>query len=294
MNNKIRPLTVQLIFRSILLLIIFCFSLQDIGAQEKSKQEIKVMTFNIRYGTANDGENSWQFRKDNVFEELKKQSPDLLGLQEALTFQIKDILKALPEYAFAGVGRDDGKQAGEYSCILYRKRRIKLDSTETFWFSDTPDVPGSKHWGNNITRICTWIRVTDRLTGKHFYHYNLHIDHLSQPSRERSTELLIKKIKSQPEQLPVIITGDFNSGEENQAIKNILQSGMIDSHRLLHGKDPNEGTFNEFKGITTGEKIDFIFITKEFQAKESEIIHTNVRGKYLSDHFPVFAQFLVR
>ena len=288
MNNKICILKGSLSLQLFLILFLTLLSITKFPAQTKSN-EIKVVTFNIRYGTADDGENSWKYRKENVFKELEIQKPDLIGMQEALLFQIQDILEALPNYSFVGVGRDDGIKSGEYSCIFFKKERFRLDTTGTFWFSETPDIPGSKHWGNTITRICTWAKFTDRFSAKSFYHYNLHIDHLSQTSREKSTELLINKIRLENNLNSVILTGDFNCGDENPAIQTIIKNGMIDSYRALHVKDENEGTFNEFKGITTGDKIDFIFVSKEFKILNSEIIRKNVNGKYLSDHFPVSA-----
>ncbi|MCX6175639.1 MAG: endonuclease/exonuclease/phosphatase family protein [Ignavibacteriales bacterium] len=259
-----------------------------IYSQQKQYNELKVMTFNIRYGTANDGENNWEYRKNNVVETIKNFNPDLFGLQEALQLQIDELLKQMPNYSYVGVGRDDGKSAGEHSCIFYLKDRFSVDSSSTFWFSETPDVIASKSWGNNITRICTWALFRDKLSGKSFYIFNLHLDHESQPSREKSSELLVRKISQKS--LSVILTGDFNCGNDNHAIKTILSHGLIDSYRKLHKKKPNEGTFNSFKGETNGDKIDFIFVTKEFEVKRSEIVRTSYNGKYPSDHFPVTAE----
>ncbi len=287
MNNKKLKTLVQSAFTIFLLAFSFALFASDIQAQTKPNSDLKVMTFNIRYGTANDGENSWQFRRENLFSTIKKFGPEILGLQEALTFQIEEILKQLPNMALIGVGRDDGKQAGEYSCILYDKNRFSADTTETFWFSETPTVPGSKNWGNNITRICTWAKFTDSISKKKFYFYNLHIDHESQPSREKSTEMLISKMNMQKEKLPEILTGDFNCGDTNPAIRTITDSGLNDSYRVLHKKSANEGSFNEFKGVTSGEKIDFIFISKHFKVKAAEIVKDSYNGKFPSDHFPV-------
>ena len=131
--------------------------------------ELNVMTFNIRYGTANDGENRWDNRRNMVLDVLQNHSPDVVGLQEALRFQLDQIRSALPEFAEVGVGRDDGNTAGEYAALLYRRDRFALLDSGTFWLSDTPNVPASKHWGNSITRICTWARLIDRHTAQPFY-----------------------------------------------------------------------------------------------------------------------------
>lgn len=290
MNNKaIIKFVHQIIQIALSLIVIVQLSncLIDNPIQAQSVKELKVMTFNIRYGTANDGDNSWQFRKDNVVQTIQAFKPDLLGLQEALRFQIDELLMQMSGYASIGVGRDDGKSGGEYSCIFYLKDRFVADSTSTFWFSETPNIAASKSWGNNITRICTWVRLYDKLSKKNFYLFNVHLDHESQPSREKSAELLIKKINEK--NLPVILTGDFNCGYENPAIKTILDSGLIDTYRKLNEKQANEGTFNSFKGETNGEKIDFIFTTKDFTVKQSEIVRISYQGKFPSDHFPVIA-----
>ena len=288
-NNLLRRLvshTRESLFNIIfIVLLLNCLTATISYSQQKSNDELKVMTFNIRYGTADDGENSWEYRKNNVVETIKNFNPDLLGLQEALQLQIDEFLKQMPNYTYVGVGRDDGKSAGEHSCIFYIKDRFDVDSSGTFWFSETPDVIASKSWGNNITRICTWALFRDKPSGKTFYMFNVHLDHESQPSREKSTELLVKKINQKS--LPIILTGDFNCSDDNTAIQTILGSGLIDTYRKLHEKNPNEGTFNSFKGETNGDKIDFIFVSNDFEVNRSEIVRTNYNGKYPSDHFPV-------
>lgn len=290
MNNKSLRSSVQFVINIFLFNVFVFISLQShTQAQNSNSNELNVMSFNIRYGTANDGENSWQYRKENVMETIKKFNPDILGLQEALAFQIDEIMKHFPNFKLVGLGRDDGKHAGEFSCILYDKTKFSADTTETFWFSETPTIPGSKHWGNNITRICTWARFNSLETKKQLLVYNLHLDHESQPSREKSTELLVAKIKSHKETLPIVVTGDFNSGENNQAIKNVLQSGFLDSYRAINSKNENEGTFNSFNGEMNGEKIDFIFISKEITVKNADIVRDSYNGKFPSDHFPVTA-----
>lgn len=280
--HSIAEFSINILFTALLL---YVFITTITYSQQKTNYELKVMTFNIRYGTADDGENSWEYRKNNVVETIKNFNPVLLGLQEALQLQIDEILKQMPNYSYVGVGRDDGKSAGEHSCIFYLKDRFSVDSSSTFWFSETPNIVASKSWGNNITRICTWALFRDGLSGKSFYMFNVHLDHESQPSREKSAELLVKKIREKS--LPVILTGDFNCGEDNAAIKTILESELKDSYRKLHEKISNEGTFNSFKGETSGDKIDFIFVTKKFEVIKSEIVRTNFKGKFPSDHFPV-------
>ncbi len=255
-------------------------------ASKSSASKLKVMTFNIRYGTADDGDNKWENRKDIFFDVLKNQKADIIGLQEALKFQLDEIKARFPEYEQLGVGREDGKTKGEYSAILYLKKKFKADSTGYFWFSDTPEVPDSRSWGNNVTRICTWVLLKDISTGKSFYYYNLHIDHESQNSREKSAGLLLKRIDGKKN---VIITGDFNAGENNRAVKEIIEGGFEDSFRVLHPNEKDVNTYHAFKGTLTGDKIDYIFIRGTFKVNKAEIIRYNKEGKYPSDHFPVTA-----
>ncbi|MEW6196153.1 MAG: endonuclease/exonuclease/phosphatase family protein [Bacteroidota bacterium] len=268
-----------------------CSTQSTVVKQEEPKieQNLNVMTFNIRYGNADDGNDSWQYRKNMVFEVIQNFNPDFVGIQEALEFQIKEIIDQLPDYTFIGVGRDNGKTEGEYSAILYAKDRFIIDTSETFWFSETPKVAGSKSWGNNITRICTWGKFFDKFTGKTFYVLNVHLDHESIPSRINSAKAIVDKIKSFNTNLPVILTGDFNTGESEETIKIITRHDLTDSYYVVNKKTDKDGTFNSFKGEDTGDKIDYIFINDKLDVKKSFIDKTNSNGKYPSDHFPVKA-----
>lgn len=266
--------------------------------------DLCVMTFNIRYGTADDGENSWDKRKDLVFDVLRSNDPDVVGLQEALRSQIDDIRAALPEYGEIGVGRDDGKTGGEYSAILYKKDRLAVAESGTFWLSDTPAVPGSKSWGNNITRICTWGRFVPKSPGKSFYMFNTHLDHISQYSRERSAILLTTRIHDRAQKDPIILTGDFNVGEDNVVVRyfkgehelRIVTDGqsrnpmpLVDTFRVLHPGASEVGTFHSFGGSRSNAKIDYIFVQPSTQVLQAEILHDNKDNHYPSDHFPVKA-----
>ena len=176
-----------------LLLVLLMTPVNPAAQVPAAREPLTVMSFNIRYGTAQDGDNHWTARRDQLFDLVRAQNADVIGVQEALDSQIREITAAAPGYAVVGVGRDDAQAKGEYSAILFRTDRLHVAESGTFWFSDTPEVPASKSWGNNITRICTWARFIDR-DGRGFWHFNLHLDHQSQPSRERSTELLRRRI----------------------------------------------------------------------------------------------------
>ena len=259
------------------------------------------MSFNIRYGTANDGENHWKNRREMLFDLLKEQNADLIGVQEALDAQLREIAVAVPVYATVGVGRDDGATRGEYAAILFRRDRFHVSDSGTFWFSDTPDVIASRSWGNTITRICTWARLVDR-DGRALWHFNVHLDHISQPSRERSTQLLAERIAARRRtNEPVIVTGDFNVGEANPAIHTLLRppdgkaAPFVDTFRVLHPDEKTVGTFSGFKfGEINGDKIDYVLVQPGTEVLSAAILRTSRENRYPSDHFPVVARVRLR
>ena len=267
-------------------------------SQTSSREPLTVMSFNIRYGTAKDGDNDWTARRSLLFHVVREQAADLIGLQEALSDQITEIAAAVPGFATVGVGRDDGGIAGEYAAILFRESRFRVAEAGTFWLSDTPTVPGSKSWGNNVTRICTWARFIDR-KGHGLWHFNVHLDHQSQRSRELSAAMLLRRIESRafPSE-PVIISGDFNVGEGNPAIA-VLTGGrkpdqtapFVDTFRVLHPGLQEVGTFTGFKfGATMGDKIDYVLVQPGTEVLNAEIVRSSRDNRYPSDHFPVIAR----
>jgi endonuclease/exonuclease/phosphatase family metal-dependent hydrolase len=258
---------------------------------------LNVMSFNIRYGTANDGENRWANRREFLFDVIRTADADLIGLQEALDAQLREIIAAHPGYGVVGVGRDDGRTRGEYAAILFRKDRFHVSDAGTFWFSDTPEVVASRSWGNTITRICTWARLVDR-DGRAFWMYNVHLDHISQPSRERSTQLLADRIAARrvPTE-PVVVTGDFNVGEDNAALPVLLgprtgrPSLLVDTFRVRYPNEQTVGTFTGFvASATTGPKIDYVLVQPGTDVPDAAIVRTIRDGRYPSDHFPVTAR----
>ena len=267
-----------------------------VATQVAVRAPLSVMSFNIRYGTANDGDNRWAVRKDFLIDVVKEQAADVIGLQEALAGQIDEIVAAVPGYAVIGVGRDDAARKGEYSAILYKRDRFQISHAGTFWFSDTPEVVASKSWGNNITRICTWARLVDR-DGRALWHFNVHLDHQSQPSREKSAQLLRRRIDERafPKE-PVIVTGDFNAGEQNPAVAAITAGGaFVDTFRVKYPDEKTVGTFTGFDATkTSGDKIDYIFAPAGAQVLSAAIVRTARGGRLPSDHFPVVAQVRFR
>lgn len=267
---------------------------------------LNVMSFNVRYGTASDGKNSWKSRRGLVTELIDEVSPDVIGTQEALRFQLDEIREDLSHYGEIGAGRDDGRKSGEYAAILYKTRRFKIWESGTFWLSDHPHHPGSSSWGNRLPRICTWALLIEKGGNGGFYIFNTHLDHWSQNSRRKSIDLIMDNILKRRYPYPVIITGDFNVGERNPIIRFIKgqTSGkdnslcpfpMIDTFRAIHPKAIG-GTFNLFLGYRYGPKIDFIFADSTASVSSARIIRNTYEGKYPSDHFPVSAdvQFSIR
>ena len=268
--------------------------------RREAPRELSVLTFNIRYNTPADGEDAWPRRKAMAAGVIRGHAADTVGLQEALKGQIDDLLAALPGYAIVGVGRDDGKEKGEYSAILYRTDRLRVLESGTFWLSETPEVPGSKSWATACTRVCTWARFEDRAAGRSFYHFNTHLDHQSQEARLNGAKLIAGRIAGRPHPDAVIVTGDLNAGEENPAVRTFTApraeapGAFIDTFRAAHPAERHVGTFHAFDGTpgakgSTREKIDYVLVSPGWSTRSAAIDTTSQNGRYPSDHFPVAA-----
>ena len=272
--------------------IAICFMVSIIG----QSQELNVMTFNIRYNTKNDSLNAWPYRKDNAASQIKFHNVHILGVQEALHEQVMDLSQSLAKYRYTGVGRDDGKTKGEYSAIFYDTTRLKLIASSTFWLSLTPEVPGSKGWDANITRIVTWAKFRDLKNKKTFFVFNTHFDHIGQEARRESARLIKQKVKDIAGTTPVIVTGDFNAHPSDAPIKIIVDEN--DKDKLIDTKAVSvaphygpQGTFNGFGAKERdSEPIDFIFIKGKWSVLQHATLSQTWGGRFSSDHFPVFAK----
>lgn len=261
---------------------------------------VKAMTFNIRTKTFLDVTNGWSKRKHVVVNILNANAPDVFGLQEARYSQYKHIRKAMSPYGSYAAGRNNGKESGESCPIFYRKNRFSLADSGTFWFSDTPSVPGSKDWGNSPPRICSWAYLTEKSTGKGLYVYNVHLDHSSQKSRNNSVQLLAYKINARKKKDPFIVMGDFNMKIDNPAMQYLDKIGH--SNRFVRNSDAWQlvhpgrtiATRHGFGGSLTGPQIDHIRISSHLRVLDARIDHRHDgNGKYPSDHFPVIAKILM-
>lgn len=253
-------------------------------------EPIRAMTFNIRFGTAPDGENAWPKRRELLMSTIRDADPDVLGVQEALRSQLDELTKKFPQYALVGIGRE-ANGGGEYSAIFFRRARFELAAADTFWLSATPESPGSRSWGNTLPRICTWVRLLDRTTGRRIWIFNTHWDHESQPARLESGRLIAQRIKAIPPDEPVLVLGDFNAGEQNPAIAALTDDGRLlrDSFRELHPRDEHAGTFHGFGGVPGKEKIDGIWMRGPWRVVDAAIVHAHEGARFPSDHFPVTA-----
>jgi endonuclease/exonuclease/phosphatase family metal-dependent hydrolase len=288
--------TRQSFFRSILLTLLAAVAAcaTPAGSRQHAEAPVRAMTFNIRYGTAPDGDNAWPVRRPLLLRAIRDFDPTLLGVQEALRFQLDEIATEIGHFAEIGVGRDDGRQAGEFSAILYDRRRLDVLDQGTFWLSDTPEVAGSMTWGNRYPRIVTWARFRDRSAHTSFYLFNTHWDHESQPARERSAALVLERIRQRTHANdPVLLMGDFNAGEDNAAFQALLARPpttglrLIDTFRALHPNARDVGTYHAFRGDRSGAKIDAILASPEWLVLNAGIVLMAEGGRFPSDHFPV-------
>lgn len=267
--------------------------------------DIRVMSFNVRFAMAGHSEsaaeNNWNDskhpRRERAIRVIREANPDLLGVQEARELQIKDFQHALPEYEFYGIGRDDGKMGGEFSGIYYRKGRFTQQATGSFWLSATPEKPGTTFAAkpNTIPRIASWVRLNDREAGREFVLLNMHWDHIDVPAREKSATLVRERLTTIANGLPAIVTGDLNSYEDTKAFITLTKPDangreLFDSYRKLYPqRSQDEATFNNWKQVLKGSRIDFILYTAEFLPKAAEIIRTTYDERLPSDHYPVTA-----
>ncbi len=271
-------------------------STQDwIGRSNADFGVFDVMTYNIRNGKAKDGANDWKHREKLVIGVIKEYQPDVVGLQEAFDFQADAIAKSLPHYDIYYVCRKDGLKEGESCAILYKSERFELGDSGTFWFSDTPDEP-STHWGNWHLRICSWVWLVNKSDGQGLYVYNLHLDHQSQNSRERSAQLLVNKVSQRKEKDPCIVMGDFNMTIDNPGMKYLLKDGvetpyqpLVSAWVSMHPQGEDLKTGHGFKGGTEGKAIDHILVDTKAIALKANIDQRKIDGKYPSDHYPVTA-----
>ncbi|WP_421944507.1 endonuclease/exonuclease/phosphatase family protein [Pedobacter sp.] len=256
---------------------------------QKGSLPINVITYNIRYNNPGDGVNAWPNRKDNVKALVKFHDADILCVQEALADQFDDLLEN-SNFDFVGVGRDDGNRKGEFSAVFFDKTRFTKKDGGTFWLSETPGVP-SKGWDAVLPRVCSWVKLYDKINKKEFIVFNTHYDHVGVKARIESAKLIKQKIQEIAPKLPVIYTGDLNVTPETEAIstiKSFLQDAKEITVEPPYG--PN-GTFNAFDfNSELKNRIDYVFVNKGFKVQKFAVLSDSKDKRYPSDHLPVFVR----
>ncbi len=255
-------------------------------------QNLKIMTYNIRLNVASDGENAWPNRKDYFMSQVQFYNPDIFGVQEATPSQVIDIASGMPKYSKFGIGREEGG-TGEACTIYYKKDRFKLQDSNTFWLSETPNVV-SRGWDAACNRVCTYGLFTDLKTKKTFYVFNLHLDHMGEVARVKGVQVVLDKIKAiNTKKYPVFLMGDFNSEPNTPQITEIKK--VMDDTRDVSKEKPfgPSGTFNNFKhNEPVTLLIDYIFISKNsgLTVQKHAVLSDSKDLKYPSDHLPVLIE----
>lgn len=256
------------------------------SCQKESKETIKVMSYNIRLGVANDGENSWENRKEATPAMLNDKDPLVFGVQEAYKFQVDYILEQCPRYASVGVGRTDGIESGEHMSIFYNQEKVELENWGTYWLSETPDVP-SKGWDAACFRTATWALLKIKETGREFFFVNTHLDHVGVEARMKGLALIVNNIADMnPDGIPMVLTGDFNVKADDPTLVE-LDKVMLSAR--VTAKDSDEST--SFNGWgRSSQAIDYIYYSAFSGCDDFKVVNETYAEKpYISDHYPVIA-----
>ena len=258
--------------------------------QTAFSQATKIMTYNIKCDYTTQGENTWNSRKGEMVELINYYAPDIFGVQEAVPGQMVYLDSCLSNYAYIGVGRDDGNNKGEYSAIFYDSMKFSVHNANTFWLSETPEKV-SKGWDAAFERICTYGLFTNKKSNEEFWVFNTHFDHIGMEARKNSVELIIKKTKQlNTLKLPVVIMGDFNLTPETEPIQ-LMKKEFDDSKDIsLKAFYGPIGTFNGFTEQIVKTRIDYFFTRKVQVLSHTHIDDRLKNGKWVSDHLPVLIE----
>lgn len=274
--------------------MIFCglilFQSLSVQAQQITSNTLTIMSFNVRYNTPKDSLNAWQHRKEKVAEVISSNKVDIAGLQEPWFDQITDLEKLLPKYAWIGWSRDDGKTKGEFTPVFYLKEKFDVLDKGVFWLSSTPEKPGSIGWDEKLPRTVIWIRFKEKSSGKELYFFNTHLG--GNIARTEGAKLLKTKIDEIAANLPVIVTGDFNSKPESEPIQSMLSKNfridLEDAFNKTLKKNDEIYTDYWFDGENKDlKRIDYIFVSQSVKVLWHEIINKRMGRYYPSDHLPI-------
>lgn len=276
---------IPMLKRFVSLFLLFIFFISPLWSQD-----IKIMTYNIRYDDTKDSINGWAQRKHYVLKIMEESDAKIIGVQEALLHQMKDIDHAFVNYEYVGVARDDGYEHGEYSAIFYDTTLFKMIKNQTFWLSDMPERP-SYGWDAAFKRICTAVLLKHIESHQEFWVFNTHFDHMGIQARKKSAELVLERIiQFNPDHLPTILMGDFNVTHFEKPYKTITKS-LQDTHLASNEiKGRNIGTYNGFQEVFEPKSIDFIFTNQLNILFYTQIVDQLPNGNYPSDHFPILVE----
>lgn len=260
------------------------------------QQPLRVMSFNIRYDNPDDGPDAWPNRKEFVGNVIRFHKADVIGVQEALSHQLDDLIEQLPDYEWTGIGRDEDG-GGEFSAILYNTKRVSFLNGDTFWLSETPDIAGSIGWDAAITRVATYGHFEDVHSGRTFTVVNTHFDHVGVESRRNSAALIVQKLEELAGEKPLVVMGDLNTTEELEPYRELTTTEYMPGKTLLDGFYHSEyghhgptTTLNGFQEILPDRRIDYIFVNSEFRVLQHAILADIQDGHFPSDHLPVLAE----
>lgn len=270
--------------RSIMLALLLCACVLSLA----QAQTLRVMSFNVRLPVASDGANRWEARRALMVETLRRTRPDLIGTQELFGSQGAALVADLPGYAWFGRGRRGGGDDDERMGVFYRTQALRLIDTGDFWLSDTPDTVGSISWGNLFPRMVTWGLFESRRDGSRFYLFNTHFPYRDEDAaaRLRCARLLLDRIEALPQDVPVVLTGDFNTGDDGDVYA-LLTARLQDAWRIAGHRRGPAGTFHGFSGQPQ-RRIDWILL-RGWDVRSIETVTTHRGARYPSDHFPVLA-----
>ena len=264
-------------------------------AFSQKSARINVMSFNIRYDNPADGDQNWHQRKENVVRMINFYDLDIIGMQEVLVSQLNYLKDNLQGYQAVGVGREDGKEKGEFSPVFYRKDRFKELKSGTFWLSETPEKV-SKGWDAALERIASWVVLKDNINGKEFIFMNTHFDHRGNQARIESAALLKAKATELAAGMQLILTGDFNLTPESEGIQTIIKpdgkNTLVNSSTkatFTYGPDWSSTGFDD-RPFEQRKVIDYVFLKQIETVNRYAVIAEKLNNLQLSDHCPVFVQ----
>ena len=262
-----------------------------LSAAETAPLELKVMSYNLRYASARPP-NAWPERRPLMQALIEREAPDVIGTQEGLYLQLRDLAAVLPAYEWIGLGRAGGSK-DEFAAVFYRRDRLEPIAFDHFWLSDTPEIVGSITWGHTYRRMVTWVRFRERATGREFYFWNTHFDHQVETARQKSAALIRDRLAKLDPSVPLILAGDFNCAAGNSRAYDIFtqEAGLSDTWKLApHRTNEDLNSFNDFKpGLHQGERIDWILVRQPATISQAAVVSYDESKPFPSDHFPVTA-----